>query len=341
MQIFTIKDSVQQAYQNSSNKELKAIIYLSINKKNKLSKKYRKSAKKLSKVQKKVKKLQKTGRDEYNSKILEKDKSLITNAKIQKDCIEEAKGLEEIENVLLISRRIMQRYKQGLMISDLARGMKGSRSSYGRLIYNLLSKISSDSIIKKIKRIRRKEKSFFQKLKDEKPEVKEKSYKDSEEGAMYLEFQLMLFFIDKITSDYTPEQKTEMIEEMISAVAEGNVTKKNKLFDMYKKGKLGYDFSKIVLNIIQSFGKGPFMNGAVKVTNVLLRLIGSKAMTYGQNAVFRQALAKLLGETKEILTLIIAIIMTLADIFNQRDYQGLLNTIFGLYLLRNHPDSEK
>ena len=114
---------------------------------------------------------------------------------------------------------------------------------------------------------------------------------------------------------------------------------------MYKAGKLGKDISEIALQLIRiSVGKSLFMNDAVKVTNVFLRLIVGKGMTYGRNAAFRKFIAKWLCDSEDPYTLIYLIISLIPDIaalINPRDYRGLLNTIMALYLLRNYPDSEK
>lgn len=108
--MYSIKDSVVEAYKNSPDKELMAIIYLSVRGDKKLSKEYLTSLKKLGKYQKKIEKLIKTGRDNYNSEVLEKDKILKKYVEVQKKCIEKAKDKAEINNPDLISKRIFKEY---------------------------------------------------------------------------------------------------------------------------------------------------------------------------------------------------------------------------------------
>ncbi len=333
--MYSIKDSVVEAYKNSSDKELMAIIYLSVGGDKKLSKKYLKSLKKLGKYQKKIEKLIKSGRDNYNSEVLDKDKKLQEYVGIHRKCIEEVKDRAEIYNIDLISSRIVKEYKQGIGLVDALKGVRNNKSAYGRVVYNLLEKISSDSLIKKIKRIRKKEKSFMQKVKSEKPDVKDKSYRDSEEGAKYIELQFIIYYLERFTADYSSDEKEKLIEDLVKEIAQDNSEEKERLLKMYKTGQLGKNISKIVLQIIRlSVGKGIFMNTAVKVTNIVLRLIIGKGMSYGRNAVFRQAVAKLLGSSEAIY---IAILITIPDLFlflNPRNYLGLTNTIIILYLLR-------
>ncbi len=340
--MFSIKDSVVEAYKNSPEKELIAIVYLSVCGDKKLSKKYLKSLKKLGKYQKKIEKLIKTGRDNYNSEVLGKNKILKKYVEIQKKCIEEAKNKAEINNTDLISSRIVKEYKQGFGLLDSLRGIRTKNSSYGRVVYNLLEKISSDSMIKKIKRMRKKEKSFMQKLKSEKPEVKDKTYLYSKEGGEYIELQFMIYYLDRFTADYSSDEKNKLIEDLVKEIAQDNSEEKERLLKMFKSGQLGKSISKIVLQIIRlSVGKGVFMNTAVRVTNIVLRLIIGKGMSYGRNAVFRQAVAKYLGsggETPTPWTIAVAILLSIPDliaILNPRNYLGLTNTIIILYLLRD------
>lgn len=337
--MYSIKDSVVEAYKNSSDKELRAIIYLSVRGDKKLSKKYLKSLKKLGKYQKKIEKLIKSGRDHYNSEVLRKDKKLKEYVGIQRKCIEEAKDKPEIDNVDLISSRIIKEYKQGFGLVDSLRGIRNKNSPYGRVVYNLLEKISSDSLIKKIKRMRNKEKSFMQKMKQD---VKDKKYRDSEEGAKYIELQFIIYYLDRFTADYSSDEKEKLIEDLVKEISQDNSEEKERLLKMYKTGQLGRSVSRIVLQIIRlSVGKGVFMNTAVKVTNIVLRLIIGKGMSYGRNAVFRQVVAKYLGsggETPTPWTIAVAILLTIPDliaILNPRNYLGLTNTIIILYLLRD------
>lgn len=343
--MFTIKDSVEQAYNNSSDRELKAIIYLSLCKNDKLSKKYLKSLKKLGKFQKRLTKLNKSGRDECNSEVLEKNERLKEYTDIQKECIQEAKSRKEITNTDLISKVIFKAYRQGSGLVDFTKGIRNQHSSYGRIVYNLLEKISSDSLIKKIKKKVKREKSFMQKMKDENPKVSKKEYMNSEEGADYIEIKFILFYLDKLSQDYSSDEKERVIEDLVNEIARDDAAEKDKLMKMYKAGQLGKNFSKIVLQLIRlSVGKGLFMNTAVKVTNVILRFVLRKGMSYGRNAAFRQAIAKYLGsggEAPNPYTIAIAILMTIPDlisILNPRNYLGLTNTVISLYLLRNYSD---
>ena len=234
LQLFSIKDSIDEAYQNSSDTYLRALIYLSISRKDPLSRRYMRSIKKMSKYQKKVgnlskrlsrKNLEKKKIDEIELERLEKNKRLKRYIRTQNYCLEKAKGKKQINDVQHISNEIVRGYKQGFGVVDRLKRMGNIHSSYGKLVYTLLLKLSSDSPLKKIKRIVKREKSFLNKMKASKPEIKKYSFQSSKKGAIYLELQLMLFFLEKLTEDYSVEEKNKLIEELINQISNEDTLK--------------------------------------------------------------------------------------------------------------------
>ena len=272
-------------------------------------------------------------------KRLEKNKTLKRFVRVHNICLESAKNLKQINDENKISGEIFKRFRIGFGLVDRFRKMRNANSSYGKLVYILISKLSSEGPIKKFNRFRKKEKSYWQQLKSEKPEIKKYSFQSSREGALYLEDQLMLFFIDKLVKDYSYQEKDKMVIELINEIYSQDELEKNRILDLYKTGKLGNSISKIILQTIRnSVGKGLFMNSAVKFTNVVLRFVIGKGMTFGENAVFRQFVAKWLGGLETGYGLVFAILTLIPDIaafINKRDYKGLTNTTMALYLLRN------
>ena len=78
------------------------------------------------------------------------------------------------------------------------------------------------------------------------------------------------------------------------------------------------------------------MNTSVILTNIILRKIIGKGLTYPQNAVLRRLLARTLGSGPLALVInVVLIIPDIASIINRRDYVAAINTIFLLYFLRN------
>lgn len=175
----------------------------------------------------------------------------------------------------------------------------------------------------------------MQKVESENPNVEKKSYIESEAGAKYIELQFILYFLERFTADYSSAEKEKLIEDLIKEITKDDSEKKERLLEIYKTGQLGYNISKTVLQIIRlSVGKGVFMNTAVKVTNIVLRFIIGKGMSYGRNAVFRQVLVKFFG-SPNIILVIISLLPDLFSLVNPRNYLGLTNTIILLYLMRN------
>ena len=337
--MFSISNSVTQAFTSSKNQDLRAELYLTIYRKNKISNNYAKTIKKISKISNKIMKLKKKDYSDDSKKLVDLGNELEKEYSKKEEFISNAQKMStEINNSSLIANRLVGRYKQGFMLVDRIKKIVNANSSYGRLVFDIFKKLSSKSMIDIFKRVFGNKKStYFEEVLADNPKLNDKSYIETEQGALLIESHFILFLIQLYTNDLSEEELKELLNEIITEVGKGDLDLTKKLHDLYKGGLLSKQFSKIILQIIRlSVGKGVFMNSAVKITNIILRAVVGKGMTYARNAVFRKFLARFLGAgPMAIIINILLIIPDVAVILNRRDYMGVVNAIMFLYFLRN------
>ena len=334
---YTIYDSVRSAYENSDNTELKADIFLTIYLRSEESKEYYKLQKKIAKLSKKVQKLS-NNNGLYQEKIEQLSKKIEEKIKRKQELVEIAKNESLICDYSIISKRLIGRYRQGLMIVDAARKVITDNSSYGRMLYSVFYALNKDSPIRNIKRMMGKlEPTYLSKIQNDNPKLKERTYLDTEEGALLLESHFMIFLITLATKEYTEEQLKELLDDIAKEVAGDDEELMKKIKDLYKVGAVSQKFGKILLQIVRlSVGKGLFMNSLVKITNVALRFVAGRGMSFAQNALFRKYVARFLGGGPWAIALnIVLFVPDVAILVNKRDYLGVTKTILLLYFLRN------
>jgi len=338
--MFSISDSVTQAFVNSKSQQLKTELYLSIYRKNKISNDYAKTVKNISKISNKIMKLKEKGYSNENYKIGSLIKKLDFEYDKKENLIRNAQELyyDDINNSILIADRLICRYRQGLMLVDYAKKICSSSSSYGRLVYEIFKKLSSRPLFDNLKKlVGNKKSTYFEKVIADNPRLKTKDFLETEQGSLLIESHFILFLIQLYTKNLSEEQLKELLNNIITEVGKGNLELTEKLHQLYKGGLLSKQFSTIILQIIRlSVGKGVFMNSAVRITNIILRVVAGRGMTYARNAVFRKLLARLLGTGPLAIVInIVLIIPDFASIINKRDYMGVINSILLLYFLRN------
>ncbi|MFX0137298.1 MAG: hypothetical protein ACFFDN_26910 [Candidatus Hodarchaeota archaeon] len=337
--MFTIIDSVTHAFSNSKSQELRAELYLTIYRKNEISNNYAKTIKNISKISNKIMKLKEKGYLDESKEIVKKVEKLEKEYNKKEEFISYAQKMQDdINNSSLIANRLICRYRQGLMLVDYVKKIFNANSSYGRLVFEILKKLSSRSIIDNLKRIAGNKKStYFEEVLADNPKLKNKSFLETEQGSLLIESHLILFLIQLYTKDLSEEQLKELLNEIITEIGKGDLELTNKLHELYKGGSLAKQFSTIILQIIRlSVGKGVFMNSAVRISNVILRAIIGKGMSFTRNAIFRKFLARFLGAGP--LAIAINIFLFISDVaafINRRDYMGVVNSIMFLYFLRN------
>jgi len=339
--LYTISDSIRNSYITNGCIDLKADIFLTIYLKNQNSMEYSKLQKKISKLSKKAQKLATKNKHKYAGKLEQYENEIEEAIYRKNELIELTKNNPLIHDHDLISKRLIQLYRKGLVIGDLINKVYKVESSYGRLIYYIFKSLSNESIVKIIKRkFGNLKPSYLSQIQSSNPKLKDKEYLDTEEGALLLESHFIIFLVTLATEDYTEDQLKELLDTIAIEIAGDNKLLYDEIKNIYRAGAVTHRFGKILLQIVRlSVGKGLFMNSLVKVTNVALRVVAKKGMTFAQNAIFRKYVARFLGSGPWAIALNIALfIPDIATLVNKRDYFGVTKSLMLLYFIRNSND---
>lgn len=329
---YSIYQSIKDAYQKGNSEDIKVEIFLSVYRKNEISNNFCSTSKRIQKLMKKLKKLQEKNdniplQNEYEKEIEEliKDKDELVN---------EAKSelSNEIHNPELIAERLISRYGRGLRIIDAIKGLATKNASYGKFVRNLFKDLDK----KKLTKIFSSEKTYFEKIIEMEPKLKDNDYILTKEAALKIESFFVIFLLEKSVKDFSEDQLREMLEEIAHEISKNDKDFAQKILDISKSGNISVNLSRTLLQILRlSVGKGVFMNSAVIITNIILRQVMGKGMSYAKNAVFRKYVARILTSGPWAIVInIILLIPDLAAIFNRRDYVAAVNSILLLYLLR-------
>jgi len=330
---YSLRQSISDAYDNSDNVNIKTEIFLNVYRKDDLSNNYMKYSKKIMKLMKKIKKY--TDIKENDEIIRDCEKEMEDYSKKKDLILEEAitKYTDLFNDKILVSQSLVSRYQRGFTIVDRFKGIENNNSPYGILVLDLFKTITAKSIFKTFST----EKTAYQLLLENEPELKQKEYVSSREGSEKVELNFICYLIDLSTKDYNENEIKKLLDDVVSEVSKTNEVLSKKIKAVYNSTKLTGNFSTTILQVLRlSIGKGAFMNTSVIVTNLILKKIMGKGMTYAQNAVFRKFFARFLGSGPFAIFVNIALfIPDLAAVINRRDYVATINVIFLLYFLRS------
>lgn len=326
---YTIYQSIIDAYQKGKNEDIKTEIYLTVYRKNEISDNFCSASKKIQKLMKKLKKLQE--KNENISLQSDYEKEIEKLLKEKSNLIKEAKKTElnEINNKTLIAERLISRYGRGLRIIDGLKGLATKNGSYGKFVRDLFKDLDK-------KKIFSDKKTYYQKVTEMEPRLKDDDYIFTKEGALKIESFFVIYLLEKSLEDFSEDQLRIMLEEIAHEVSKKDKDLAEKILDISKSGNISINISRTLLQILRlSVGKGVFMNSAVIITNVILRQVMGKGMSYAKNAIFRKYVARILTSGPWAIVINIALLVPdLAALFNRRDYMAAVNTILLLYFLR-------
>jgi uncharacterized protein YaaW (UPF0174 family) len=341
--MFTIFDSVSEALSKGDDKRMKAELYLALHGTSYTSNNYRKTSRNVTRLNNKIRKLQKKKDDNVSEKINNLEIDLQTAIDKKEKLIDSAiKNDLESVNPELIAKKLVFRHKEGLMIGDAINGVWSKDSSYGRMVAVIFRMLSKRSLKEKINKIRGKGKQTQYEIIMKSENFKMKGFLQSREGAVLLESHFILYLMTQMVKDADEKELKEILDSIAADVAKSDEELAKKIGEIYKGGNVAGQFTKIFLQVLRlSVGKGAFMNASVRMTNVMLRSVVGKGMTFGQNAVFRKYLASLMGSGPA--AIFVAAIMTIPDIaglLNRRDYPAVIQSILFLFFLRNNEKYE-
>jgi hypothetical protein len=341
-EVYTVHAAVDDAITCSDNEEWKAELYLCTVLKDPLSKNYTQAVKKISKVALKraklIKKLKKKPMKGGSEKLRELEDKLISLLEIKKYAIDERVSEQSgcIDSTV-IAKGLLARYHGGMMAKDAVNRIITRKSAYGRLVRTVYHDLCPDPMLKKlISKVARRKTPKNPFKRDRKSHWNNKQIA-SKEQAILVEQAFVLYLLTKALEDFSEEEIRQMLDEIAAEVQSEDETLANKIRDIKNTVNITKNISKVALQIVRlCIGKGVFMNASVKITNVMLRVVWKKGMTYPQNAVFRKWFAKLLGKGRINIAITVALfIPDVFALFHRRNRANVTTAMLLMYQMRH------
>jgi hypothetical protein len=338
---FTVIDAVADAFARGSDDRMKAEVLLTVYKAHPLSKPYRKAVKKIAKATNRLAKHERKGRDEGHKSVVAQRTVLEQASATRERCVDELLADRDdvpFEDAELIATQLMRSFRQGLMLMDLARGEVSAQAPYGKIVRTMLKKLCALGPFKAIKAaLGRHKKSYWKLAVTEDPRLKDKRFIATREGAQLMETHFVLFLLEFIGDNLSPEAQAELLDEIVAQAGRTSAEMQSKLKDARRVLSTGSNFSKVVLQLIRlTVGRGIVINQAVVLTNIIVKAVMGRGLAAARNALLKRLLARFLGTGP--LAIIVNVALLLPDIallVNRRDYIGLTNVLLFFYFLRN------
>ena len=342
LEFFTVQDSVNEAVLKSTNLEMKAELYLATDQKNVFSKEYSKSVKYISKIAVKRAKLLKKNRKKQkktiNKEIEKIEESLATWIELKEKIIQSvAHNNKEILNTKTIAKGLIIRYRGGMMIKDAFNRILNRKSSYGRFVRTVYKDICPESIWKKVLGLLKIGNPSNNRFKKDRKEYWKDKEVTTKKEAIQIEHAFILYILSMALDDFSEDEMRQLLDEISAEIKSIDSNLAAQIKELQNNGNILGGGAKVILQIIRlSIGKGIFMNASVKITNIVLRFVVKKGMTYPQNAAFRKMLARYLGKGRINIYLTVAMfIPDVFDIFHRRDRANVITAIFLLNQMRS------
>jgi len=339
--MYTIKEAIPQLYLGDETQgdfiDPMVDVYLYLSQDNVLSKQFVKATKKMIRLSKKYQKLQEKNGSGDSDKRLENQTEI--QSAIRVSCQKQVSDTKDYLDSIQIADYFLKRYKIGLGISDrvVRRMHTPADTAYGTVLHHLLKSQSSQLIRDTLKQmLNRGEPSFYARMVEANPDLTNREFHESKEGALLLENHLIIFLIEQLTEEYTEDQKEQFLQDILEEAEHTDKELAEKIRSGYNQWQRGASFTNVMLNLVRYImGKGRFMNSAVKLTNILLRAFMGKGMSYGRNAIFRKYLARFLERGPLLYINVLLLLFDLISIANPRRDFEVMNAVVLFYTMRN------
>lgn len=336
--MYSIFNAVTDAYNNSSSRELKAEIYLTMYQRNDESREYLKILKRTCRNNNKLKAL--ADREDKEEDIEELTADIERDNKRREELINEAENNPQIHDCELVAERLLERCRRGLIIIDLIMGFHSEHSSYGRLVYHTFKGMSRDSLIDHVSHlVGKNDPGYFQQLIDSQPEIKEEAFLDSEKGALFWESQFMTYLIGLVTQSLSEDEVRQLLDDIVQEIAQGDMELFDQLTEVYKGASAVKNFYTILAQMyrLSSLGKNAVLGtSTTKINNMILNTIIKRGAMRVKSVVVKKYLTRLLisGPLAVIINILL-LVPDVAKIVNKRDYFGLTVSILLLNVMRS------
>lgn len=342
---YSILNAVEDAMQNNDKPEMQAELYLCTCNNHPFAKKYKKIVKQIAKFSSKrykiAKKLKKRETKELKTKLNSIELKLIKLLEDKKRIINKMIKSGNTEyDANFIAKKLVARYRGGIMLKDAVNRILTKNSAYGRFLRTIYKDICPCPLWKKALRIIRRDQTRTPFEVDRKKYWNDKKITSKNE-ALAVENALILFILNKAVADFSEDELRKLIDEIANSIEQENRQFAAKLRKIKKAENIAQQFTKIILQGTRlSVGKRVFLNSSVKITNTMLRAIFKKGMTYPQNATFRKYLVRYLGKGKfNIYAAIILFIPDIIGLIHRRDRTNVITAIILLYNMRYENES--